>query len=834
MSIRRSISALSASVALSACALDASAPDPSTDPTLAAEEATELGATTDSLLSTGVFVSGHVVVVAPPEAAPVTSPAGTGWSGIPGLAGAVNTVGATSNLALTLSAEMFGTHGVRVRALVDGVPADPEYVDFKSDNAGFDEVRSFTFVKANVPPGQHVVDLQWQTTNGQATQIRDRSLVIESGATANFPARMSVASAKGLVVTTSTTGVDLPGLATTAVAPNGGSFQVTFSADLSASNGKAYAQIVVDGVVQREVVVAEQTTGLSLGARRYTFAVPATRVGQPTDVRVRYRVDPGASVWVRERSLAVSANLWSSDAGGSVIDDFDRNPSLITSTSYSDFQTLGFTTVGPSSTVAIDASAQARVEGGRLFLRALVDGKATQPSNVTFVQADPMFRANSFVFTFENLPAGNHQVQLQTAVDQGARAFIADRSLRVANAPREGASFVRPFKGLRPAQRTFRTAVICFDPVRPGHARPSLEQLRNMFEGNDGGQSVRGWYDENSDGRTILGQVLYLGCGDNAWYTAPAAHQGNWYWDHGAYELMWQEAIRAADADFDFHAYDTNHDGRITPDELLVSVVRPQSNPYGTIRSTSVAVDGNSTALKFTVADLYISSLSYARRENVGLTSHEFSHAVLGTQDLYSSCPAEYDPGYYSIMAAHWQATHLDPMNKLKSGFVAANAIAMPSWGNVTYAMPSVELSYEVTVLYDPARGDHEYFVVENRMGSAAGVPNYDSPLGNSVVIWQVIEDQSIADSYPPSTPGCTGGRIPIRKLAVLSTPESSYDLKWADGTSARFRVTLHGSPGGSTIPAGDRTNVQLQRLPLIIRPPIFELPTRPIATLEP
>ena len=829
MSFRPTVFALSAGVALSACVLD-NAPDASGDAQLAAEEASEPGHASAALLSTAPFVSGHVVVIAPPEAAPVTSPVGTGWSGIPGLAGAVNTQAANSNLAITLSAEMFGSRAARVRALVDGQPADPEYVDFKSEGAGFDEVRSFTFVKANMPPGQHIVDLQWQTSNGQPTQMRDRSLVIESGATSDFPARMSVAAAKGLVVTTSTTGVDIPGLATTAEAPNGGSFQVTFSADLSASNGKGYAQIVVNGVVQREVVVAEQGDGLSLGARRYTFAVPASWAG-PVDVRVRYRVDPGASLWVRERSLAVAANQWSSAAGGAVISDYDWNPSLITSTTYSDLQTLGFTTEGYSSTVAIDVSAQARVEGGRLFLRALVDGKAVQPSNVTFVQADPMFRANSFVFTFENLPAGSHSVTVQTAVDQGARAYIADRSVRVVDAPREGASFVRPFKGLRPGQRTFRTAVICFDPVRPGHERPTEEQLRNMFEGNDGGQSVRGWYDENSDGRAVAGQVLYLGCGDN-WYTAPAEHQGNWYWDHGAYELMWQEAIRAADPDFNFHAYDTNHDDRITADELVVAVVRPQSNPYGTIRGTSVAVDGNSTALKFTVADLYLSALQSARRENVGLTAHEFSHAVLGTQDLYSSCPAEYDPGYYSIMAAHWRATHLDPLNKIKSGFVEVGAVSMPGWGNLTYAMPSVELGHEVTVLYDPRRGDGEYFVVENRMGSPAGVPNYDASLGNSVVVWHVIEDQNIADNYPASTPGCTGGRIPIRKLAVLSTPESAHELKWADGTSARFRVTLRGSPGGSTIPAGDQTNVQLERIPLVVRP-IFDGPRRPIA-LEP
>jgi hypothetical protein len=64
------------------------------------------------------------------------------------------------------------------------------------------------------------------------------------------------------------------------------------------------------------------------------------------------------------------------------------------------------------------------------------------------------------------------------------------------------------------------------------------------------------------------------------------------------------------------------------------------------------------------------------------------------------------------------------------------------------------------------------------------------------------------------------GGRIPVRRLAVLSTPETAHNLSWADGTSARFRVKLRGTPGGATVPAADRTNVQLERLL-----PVFERP---------
>src|SRR5688572_22356152 len=102
MSTRSMFSMLSAGLVFAGCALDL---DPSASEATPPEEM-ELGESETALLSSTPFVSGHVVVIAPPEAAPINSPAGTGWSGIPGLAGAVHTE-ANSNLAVTVSAEMF-------------------------------------------------------------------------------------------------------------------------------------------------------------------------------------------------------------------------------------------------------------------------------------------------------------------------------------------------------------------------------------------------------------------------------------------------------------------------------------------------------------------------------------------------------------------------------------------------------------------------------------------------------------------------------------------------------------------------------------------------------
>ena len=103
---------------------------------------------------------------------------------------------------------------------------------------------------------------------------------------------------------------------------------------------------------------------------------------------------------------------------------------------------------------------------------------------------------------------------------------------------------------------------------------------------------------------------------------------------------MWQDALHAADADVDFHAYDTDHNDILSADELLIAVVRPQNDPYGTLRTTSTPVDGNPTPMTFNILDMYFSSFPSNQLWNVGTTSHESSHAVLGAVDLYGVCAA--------------------------------------------------------------------------------------------------------------------------------------------------------------------------------------------------
>jgi hypothetical protein len=101
---------------------------------------------------------GSLSIVSPPEAAPRGARLHV-WHAVPGLStGIASSVG--DNLAITVSAEMYQQGGsVWFRALVDGVPAEPSDVVFKTGAVKFDGVRSFTFVKRGVTAGQHLVEI---------------------------------------------------------------------------------------------------------------------------------------------------------------------------------------------------------------------------------------------------------------------------------------------------------------------------------------------------------------------------------------------------------------------------------------------------------------------------------------------------------------------------------------------------------------------------------------------------------------------------------------------------------------------------------------------------
>lgn len=472
-----------------------------------------------------------------------------------------------------------------------------------------------------------------------------------------------------------------------------------------------------------------------------------------------------------------------------------------------------FTTKEPSTNVQIAFSSEMTISSGRMFIRALIDGQPTQPGDVVFVSNGSEMRAQSFVFAKKNVLPGTHTVTIQALVDAGAVGRLRDRSMSVLFKRRHGVDFAQPYESLKPRQGKFPFLVICFDPVRPGEIRPTKAQVVNQHRGDDGGWNVKGWYQENTGGRYVPDPIMFLGCDDNNWFVAPKARQGNWYWDNKAWHLMWEDAIKAADSQFDFHQYDRNGDNRITGDELAVNILRPQNGPYGTHRAASaMEVDGISTPMTIDVLDVYFSANDDLRIRNVGTIAHEAAHGVLGAPDLYSNFTTR--PGFYSLMDTHVNSTHLDPFHKLKSGYLTPDVVEINKWVTQTVSLAAVETKREAIIIYHPTKNDREYFIIENRWRGTSPTSNYDfylSPAQPGIAVWHIVEDLALANQFrPPGDPNVVSwdwGRLSVRFLGVLSSSGASTELKWADGAPSKIKVT---AKGGSA----EFVDVEIAKLP--------------------
>lgn len=761
---------------------------------------------------------GNLSLVSPPSG-PEISSSPSGWNDVPGLSTAVYSRSG-DNLEITVTAEVDASGRVFFRALVDGAAALPDDVVYKWPGDFFDGVRSFTFIKKNRSKGKHLVQIQWLADPDTTARIGDRTLSVNSAARSWGTGRLAVVAAPSAadIVKTTPTCEEIPNLATTLTTDALRDFNITFSAEAYADVGRFFARALIDGQVVSDVLLVDAGSWTQSGTRSFTFVQNAVPAGAHS-VKMQWCADgPGAQIRVGDRTLTAFAAPASTNGGGLVATAVEGPPVEFMSPDWSDVPNMSgsFTTNEPGANVRMAFSAETSVHFGRMFLRALIDGEPTQPDDVVFASNGSAWRAQSFAFTKKNVLPGTHSVRIQARVDESGLGYLADRSMSVLFKRRHGLDFAQPYASLKPRQGKFPFLVICFDPLRPGETRPTKAQVVNQHRGDDGKWNVLGWYRENTGRKYIPGPFTFLGCNDGNWFVAPPERQGTWYWDTGNFGLMWEDAIKAADPYFDFHQYDRNGDNHITGDELVVNVLRPQNGPYGTHRAASVTVDGIGTPMTIDVLDVFFSSNDDVRVTNVGTIAHEAAHGVLDAPDMYSNFATR--AGFYSLMDAHVNSTHLDPFHKLKSGHLTPDVVEINKWATRTVSLASVEKKKEAIIIYHPDKNDREYFIVENRWRGTSPTSNYDfylSPAQPGIAVWHIVEDLALANQFRPAgdldVVSWDWGRLGIRFLGILPSIGSSTELKWADGSSAKIKVTAK-----SNIPGlgAKSVSVEIAKLP--------------------
>jgi|GEM_PF-1905559 len=434
---------------------------------------------------------------------------------------------------------------------------------------------------------------------------------------------------------------------------------------------------------------------------------------------------------------------------------------------------------------------------------------------------------------------------------------------------------VHPQHPLQPATGTRNLLVILWDPHRPGNPAQTAQAVHDMIFGAR--DSVAGYFEETSRGKLRIAQAAFLG-----WYDADYPWELYWrqppyspadavgttheytdpdgnprYLDdegfYGGHSHKWAEAVRRADRDFDFGRYDANGDGVMERSELVILVVIPQAQAFGTRRG----VVGSHVPPKPLVVDgVRIDEITEAYISDpgdMGVVAHELAHGFVNAPDQYFQCSSgsfdhPYRAGAFSLMDQDWRHPHFDPAQKSMYGWITPSVVDVSG----PLVLHNVEETGQVFRLSRPGYGDREYFLLENRWSGQsydAGPSGRAAPLPDQgLAIWHVIEDRELSKNLYDKT-GVDMKKLPcvwsdwarrgIRLVRPVrgsaddrealwdgKDPRTGYDispfddpghpdrviLRWADGVPSGYGIRdLSGAGSSITFTLSVPTRVSLR-----------------------
>ena len=741
-------------------------------------------------------------------------------------------------LQISVSVGVSGKGSVYLRALMDGQAAEPSDIELFLAGAATTSERSFTFIVPRVAAGFHLVRIQW--LSGDSYTAHGRSLAVRS-----VPQNPNVATAQ-LQYAVPASGPlihiapgfkghwsTIPGLVAGIYTPRKTNMQITFAAEMFVGSTRFIARALIDNAtpVPGDITM-EQQDHRSEGTRSVTFSADNVPAGAHF-IAIQWYCDSGGDIAVGDRTLSVYAvdATRSLPDGGISSFYYEGAPETATQT---DWQTLRAGVVDTGKTAASGVTISVSLEhlqsagSGDVHIRAIrPDGTVLDPPEY-ILDKEPSFNTQTMQFATKDFPAAGWQFYLiQYKVDSGVTAQFRDHSIVSGAVRRTGADFAQaqPYQSnLYPHQGSFNVLTICLDPMRPGQPPLTDDVVSHVVDGSDGGFSIRGLYSEMSDGRWRMGSHTILGCGTPTFYHPPPEHQGTWYWDNGRFDLMRQDAIAAADADFQFKPFDLDGDGRVMANELDINICIPQTSTFGQAEEMGTyQVDG--TTLKIETLDCYFGPNS-DRNLAVGTIAHENSHQTLNAYDLYGpEIPPM--PDKLTLMGDTNQPIHLSGYEKLHHGWIAPSVIDVTQWTTQTVRLDPIETSQQAILIYDPTRGHDDYFLIENRSTSTTlGITNYDSNIVGSagLVLWHIVENPALLNPnipppvpcqpvWPLATSGCVDPALWAQRLATFKwvaggiqnwgsiVPGQATPLVWSDGAAANMTVSgVNGDPSLVTI----------------------------------
>ena len=269
----------------------------------------------------------------------------------------------------------------------------------------------------------------------------------------------------------------------------------------------------------------------------------------------------------------------------------------------------------------------------------------------------------------------------------------------------------------------------------------------------NGARTVAGYYRENSWGRVT---VQRAGLVPVRFPTTRACAFGTPECPGSAEDgLRYRtRAVALADqqAGFDFSRYDTDRDGRVTPDELAIVVIGADSDPRGSFGGQAGPKVPNCVAVGSGASATQVCGWLASFNQNASLMTmiHETSH-LWGSKDLYG--PGAGLNSALTTMAATGVSTpgvrkvwHFDPWHKMAFGWLRPRFYRTTDPGACVSLGAAQQAGFREdtspVVLYDPVRGAEEYFILEFRKREVPGtILSADAEMADSqggLAIWRV------------------------------------------------------------------------------------------------
>ena len=262
--------------------------------------------------------------------------------------------------------------------------------------------------------------------------------------------------------------------------------------------------------------------------------------------------------------------------------------------------------------------------------------------------------------------------------------------------------------------------------------------------------SVNGYFSAVSNGRftwTLAGVVslnLPASQQDAAW-PGPGGATGHDqpYMSNIVYQAM-------ASGQFNFKAFDANGDGHITQDELGIIIL---GNDFTGERDTGGPVTSPDGSYDWGQGSHTIGT---SRVTNTPfITWCEEFEETLGPTDIYGAkgfsqtlTPQSYEP---DPQFNYWYLYYLDPWQRMAVGWCSPRIVSMATGGVVTIPAAQAGDPTAPVILYDPAHGTSEFWVLEYRTQTSPYGPGYDAnvaygaPTNNNcgLAVWHIQLDSN-------------------------------------------------------------------------------------------